>query len=151
MRPFSTIGRVRITALLDMFFAAANGLASRSSLLRDIPILGVYGGDTCWAIAVYALVRFIAPRSKIRVVVFVAIGLSLAVECSQLMDFNWLEDLRSNALAVLFIGEGFLWSDLAAYAVGIALAAILDRVMQTFCDPLAGSLFRCPVLVANTI
>ncbi len=151
MRPFSTIGRVRITALLVMFFAAANGLASRSSLLRDIPILGVYGGDTCWAIAVYALVRLIFPRFKIRRVIFVAIGLSLAVECSQLLDFNWLVDLRSNSLAVLFIGDGFLWSDLAAYAVGIALAAILDRVMQTFRDPLARSLFRCPVLAANTI
>ena len=130
MRPFSRIGRVRVTAMLAVVFAVAIGLASRSRLLGGIPILGVYGGDTCWAIAVYALVRFIAPRSQIRRVVVIAIGLSLAVELSQLIDLNWLKDLRSNALAVLFIGEGFLWSDLAAYAVGIGLAAMLDGVLR---------------------
>ncbi len=130
MRPFSTIGRVRITALLAVFLAAAIGLASRSNLLHDIPLFGPYGGDICWAIAVYALARFIFARSKIRSVASVTMGLSLVVEFSQLLDLNPLKSLRRNTLAVLLIGEGFLWSDLVAYAVGIALAAMLDGVLR---------------------
>jgi hypothetical protein len=34
--------------------------------------------------------------------------------------------VRETRLGALALGQGFLWSDIACYAVGIAVAAVID-------------------------
>ena len=41
----------------------------------------------------------------------------------------WLDALRATTLGALVLGQGFLWSDIVCYAVGVMLAAILDAVL----------------------
>ncbi|HYW12873.1 MAG TPA: DUF2809 domain-containing protein, partial [Longimicrobium sp.] len=55
--------------------------------------------------------------------------ISLAVELGQLYHAPWIEAVRHTRLGGLVLGFGFLWSDLACYAVGIALAALIDRAI----------------------
>jgi hypothetical protein len=121
--------RKRVIAFVGLIAAALLGLASRKTLLHEVPILGEYGGDVCWAIAAFALVRLCVPRVSVRVVMLVAGALSLGVELSQLIDIPVVNDLRENALVALLIGRGFLASDLASYAAGIIIAATVERLM----------------------
>lgn len=121
---------IRLVAFFGMLAAAALGLASRMTVLKEVPILGEYGGDACWAIAAYALVRVCIPKARIQTVVLIAAAISLAVELSQLVDVTWLNNLRQNTVVRLLIGHGFLWSDLVAYAVGIAIAAMVELLIS---------------------
>ncbi len=121
---------IRLIAFFGMLAAAALGLASRMTVLKEVPILGEYGGDACWAMAAYALVRICAPKASIQTVALIAAALSLAVELSQLVDVAWLNNLRQHTFVKLLIGHGFLWSDLVAYAVGIAIAAMVELLMS---------------------
>jgi len=118
----------RTLAFFGMLAAAALGLASRRTALQEVPVIGEYGGDVCWAMAAYAMVRVLAPRASVPAALLVAGAMSLAVELSQLIDIALLNDLRQNAFVALLIGHGFLWSDLVCYAAGIAIAAIVDRL-----------------------
>ena len=58
-----------------------------------------------------------------------AAGICLAVETSQLIHAEWLENLRSHRIVALLIGRGFLWIDLVRYALGLVIAMGLDRVL----------------------
>ncbi|MCH2162217.1 MAG: DUF2809 domain-containing protein [Phycisphaerales bacterium] len=121
--------RIRMFAILGMVVAAAVGLVSRTEPFRGIPAVGTWTGDTCWAVAAYFLVRFVLPRARIRTVALVAAGICLAVETSQLIHAEWLENLRSHRIVALLIGRGFLWIDLVRYALGLVIAMGLDRVL----------------------
>ena len=46
---------------------------------------------------------------------------SFAVEFSQMLKPDWLVKIRSTFLGHMLLGQGFLWSDLLAYTIGIAV------------------------------
>jgi hypothetical protein len=50
--------------------------------------------------------------------------LSIAVELSQLNHAPWIESIRQTTVGGLILGFGFLWSDLACYAVGVGLGVL---------------------------
>ena len=51
----------------------------------------------------------------------VAMLFSLDVEISQLYHAPWIDSIRRTTLSGLLLGFGFIWSDLACYAVGVAI------------------------------
>ncbi len=53
---------------------------------------------------------------------------SLLVEISQLSGTPWLESIRRSTLGGQVRGYDFVWSDLAYYAVGVGLGALVERV-----------------------
>lgn len=55
-----------------------------------------------------------------------ALAIAYSVELSQLYRALWIEAVRATRGGAVVLGQGFLWSDLASYAVGVALAAGLD-------------------------
>ena len=55
---------------------------------------------------------------------------ALVIETSQLFHTPWLDALRANRFAALVLGQGFLWSDLLCYAVGIALGVVMERLAR---------------------
>jgi hypothetical protein len=105
------------------------GLASRrwGSVLPDF--VATYAGDTLWAMAAYWTLALVAPRVGGWRRGLLALGISLAVEVSQLFHPPWLDALRRTRLGGLLLGFGFLWSDLACYAAGVALALAIDRLL----------------------
>jgi hypothetical protein len=66
---------------------------------------------------------------QVPVAAAVAFGIALGVELSQRFHVPWLDAIRSTSLGALLLGQGFLWSDVACYAAGVALAMALDLLM----------------------
>jgi threonine/homoserine/homoserine lactone efflux protein len=107
----------------------ALGLATRR-FRRALPAaVGWYVGDVLWATMVYLLVGVVWPRASIRRLAMGTAAFALAIEVGQLYHAPWIDAVRGTRLGGLVLGFGFLWSDLACYAVGIALAVVIDRAV----------------------
>ncbi len=51
---------------------------------------------------------------------------AVAIEISQLYHDPWIDAIRQTTLGGLILGFGFLWSDLACYAVGVGLGVMIE-------------------------
>lgn len=120
--------RERLFVLAWMLLVVALGLGSRTSAAAaHVPrFLTTYAGDTLWATLVYLCLVFAWPRLPVRRAASWTLGISVLVELSQLLHTPWLDALRANRFVALVLGRGFVASDLVCYAVGVALAALLD-------------------------
>lgn len=120
-------GRARWKLLVLALATIGVGLATRRAPGIFPRLVVAYGGDVLWATLVYWLVAWVGPAARGVVLAVLAASIALAVELSQLFTPPWLVALRANPFGALVLGEGFLWSDLACYAAGVALAWWLDR------------------------
>lgn len=118
--------RSRTLYLRLVVVTVALGLASRRFGGVLPGFVAAYAGDVLWAAMVFLLVAAAWRTGPTRRVAAAAGIISLAVELLQLYHAPWIDALRQTRLGGLVLGFGFLWSDLACYAVGIALAAALD-------------------------
>ena len=119
-------GRSR-THYLGLWIATiAAGLASRRypGLLPDV--VARYAGDVLWATMLFWLLGFLWPRVTSRRLAVAALLISYAVELSQLYRAPWIDAVRTTRGGALVLGQGFLWTDLVCYTIGIALAVGLD-------------------------
>jgi hypothetical protein len=97
------------------------GLLSRH--FKSVP---VFIGDILWALMVYFIARFLFINKPIKFVVIVSLLFCIAIEFSQLYKAPWINDLRHTLLGRLVLGQGFLWSDLLCYVVGVGIGYMLD-------------------------
>jgi len=105
------------------------GLSSR--MLPGLPgFLRDHAGDALWAAMIYWGFAFLFPRWPIRTLALAATTFSFLIEFSQLCSHPLLEAARDHRLGALVLGHGFLWIDLLRYAVGIAVAALIDALIQ---------------------
>jgi len=118
--------RRRWRAALLLPAVIAIGLSTRRhDFWPSLP--ATYGGDTLWAVAAYLLLVVLRPAWSAWRVAAVAGALALAVELSQLSRAAPLEALRNTRLGPLLVGQGFLWSDLVCYGVGVGAMLAFDR------------------------
>jgi len=111
-------------------FAAATvllGLASRRYAAHLPDFIAAYAGDALWAAMVFWLAALVAPRARTAHLAVAALMVAILVEVSQLYHSAWLDALRQTRPGALALGQGFLWSDLACYTVGVLATALLDR------------------------
>lgn len=121
--------RSRTPYLLLAAATIVAGLASRRFGGVLPGFVASYAGDVLWAAMVYLLVAALWTRAPVRRVAAGAAIFSLAIELGQLYHAPWIDAVRHTRMGGLVLGRGFLWSDLACYAVGIALAAALDHAL----------------------
>lgn len=123
--------RRRLGLALAAVVTVAAGLAVRLGLR------GVEGaawwtgpaGDALYAVLIYLLVAFCAPRARTAVTVAVTVGICAAIELFQLTGIP--ADLgQAFPPARLVLGTGFLWSDLLLYLVGVGAAAAVDAAVR---------------------
>jgi len=107
--------------------AIALGLASRRFGDGLPPFLAAFAGDTLWALLVFAIAGSLSPRAAMWVRAAGSLAFAIAIECSQLYHAEWLDAVRATAPGALVLGSGFLWSDFACYAAGIAIGAAGER------------------------
>ena len=64
-----------------------------------------------------------------------ALATSYVDEFSQLYHAPWIDSIRSTFLGHIILGEGFIWVDLVAYAIGIWIGMLAESVLRsdTFC------------------
>ena len=92
------------------------GLVSRTSYVPEL--LFPYAGDFLYALMFFFIVGFAFPKLESIKVAGVAVLICYCIEGSQLLEFDFLNKLRSHRLGGLVLGHGFLWSDILAYTFG---------------------------------
>lgn len=118
--------RERLGTAVLLALTIALGLASRGG--DPVPaLLAAHAGDALWTVAVHLSLALVVPRARPAALAAAALGISWAVELSQLCQASWLVELRSRRIGSLLLGTGWQWLDLPRYAVGAALAWALDR------------------------
>lgn len=105
----------------------ALGLPARLAPNLLPPWYVAYAGDFLWAMLLYFVCALTLRRSA-KQTFCIALIIACLIEVSQLFHPPWLEYLRSVRPLAFVLGFSFLWSDIAAYTLGIALAAAIDRV-----------------------
>ena len=108
----------------------ALGLASRRYSDVMPSFLARFAGDTLWATLIFWLLALVRPRATAASLAIAALAISVSVELSQLYHAPWIDAIRRTTLGALVLGQGFLWSDLACYVVGVVLAWAVDRSLR---------------------
>ena len=93
-------------------------------LVRDVL------GDALWAAMIVWLLALALPNAKTRSIAIGAIIVCVAVELSQLLRAEWLEDVRGTMVGHLVLGSDYDTRDLFAYGAGVVAAALLDVALR---------------------
>ncbi len=118
--------RSPLVQIILIALACDLGIGSRR-YSRALPtFIAAYAGDTLWALAAFLGIGLILPRALTWTVACLAMAFSVAIETSQLYHAPWIDSIRQTTLGGLILGFGFLWSDLACYAVGVGLGVMID-------------------------
>jgi hypothetical protein len=104
------------------------GIGSRRYSHALPEFIAAYAGDTLWALAAFLGIGLLLPRASTWRAAILAIAFSVVVELTQLYHAPWIDSIRQTNLGGLILGFGFLWSDLACYAVGAAIGIILEWI-----------------------
>ncbi|WP_114940927.1 DUF2809 domain-containing protein [Mucilaginibacter endophyticus] len=111
----------RITYFILTILTIILGLLSRH--FKFIPL---FIGDILWASMIYFIMRFLFINKPVRFNVIASLIFCFAIEFSQLYKAPWINDLRRTLFGRLVLGEGFLWSDLLCYVIGIGMGVVID-------------------------
>ena len=120
--------RSRLVTLALLGITVVMGLASRSPAVALPLFIAQYGGDVLWASMVFFLLALAWPHADTAHLALGALVISVLVEVGQLYHAPWIDAVRATWLGAHILGQGFLQSDLACYAVGVGLAALVDGV-----------------------
>ena len=107
-----------ILALLTI----VSGIASRK--IVGIPL---FVGDILYAVLVYFGFRWLLVKSKAPWQIGLPLLFCFAIEIQQLSTAAALVAIRETTLGHYVLGQGFLWSDLLCYTMGIGLGYVIDQ------------------------
>jgi len=99
-------------------------------LSRQIRFIPVYVGDILYATMMYFLVRSLFIRTSIYKTAVTTLAITFCIEFSQLDQSVWINNLRNTVLGRLVLGQGFLWTDLIAYIIGVILALAITTFIN---------------------
>lgn len=88
-----------------------------------------YFADYLWAMLVFFGAGLIFRKLSTWRVAVATLLLAYLTEITQLFHPLWLDHLRSIPWIGLLIGYGFLWSDIAAYTLGIGTGALIEHFL----------------------
>jgi len=115
--------KVRIQYLILIGCTILLGLLS-----RQISVVPLFMGDVLWAIMMFFIVRFIFIDVEIKSVGLTSLAICYMVELGQLYQAEWINSIRRTLPGRLILGQGFLWSDMIAYTVGIIVVTCVVLV-----------------------
>lgn len=105
-----------------LYFLLLIGIIILGLLSRKIEAVPLFVGDLLYAQLVYFIMRFVFINTKPLKIALLSLLTCYGIEICQLCQVQWLADIRSTQIGRLILGQGFLWSDMAAYTLGIAIA-----------------------------
>jgi hypothetical protein len=123
-RPRSVLLYLAITCL-----TIGTGLATRRYPAFFPEFIAQYAGDALWAAMVFWILALGWRRAGTIKLALGAMAIAFGVEISQLYHAGWIDAIRHTRTGALALGNGFLWSDLACYAAGAGIAAVLDALI----------------------
>jgi hypothetical protein len=96
-------------------------------LSRHFAFIPLFIGDILWALMVYLIMRFLFVTRPVKFIVLASLLFCYGIEFSQLYKSLWINDLLHTLFGRLVLGEGFLWSDLLCYTVGVGIGIWVDK------------------------
>ena len=99
-------------------------------LSRHFSVIPLFIGDILWATMVYFIARFLFVKRPMKFALAMGLLFCFAIEFSQLYKAPWINELRHTLFGRLVLGEGFLWSDLVCYVVGIGIGIWFDKLIN---------------------
>jgi len=110
----------------------AVGLASRSARVGVFlpEFVRAYAGDTLWALMMFLGLGLVFPRTRTGGIALAALGISFAVEFSQLYQAEWIDRIRATTIGGLVLGRGWVATDLICYAVGVGIGAVGETLKK---------------------
>lgn len=118
---------IRLSYLTALVLVIAFGLQS-----RRIESLPNATGDALWVIAVYCLYRLIWCKEPLYKIAGASLLTAYTIEFSQLIRWDWLVSLRSTTIGHLLLGQGFQWTDMAAYTIGVIIILLITTPIEYF-------------------
>ncbi len=94
---------------------------------REIAIIPLWIGDALWAVMIFWLMALLFPSFQVIRLMLVSLAICYVVEISQLYQAEWINELRRTLPGRLILGQGFLWSDLWAYTIGVFTAGVIQK------------------------
>lgn len=92
----------------------------------------LYFGDYLWAMLLFFIFALMLRNMSTFKVAVITLLFTYLIEISQLFHPQWLDDLRSIKVFALVLGYGFLWSDIAAYTLGIFTGTLVERFLLLY-------------------
>ena len=114
----------RISYFLIILMVIILGIVSRK--INGIP---TFIGDTLYAVMVYFGMRFLFLSKPQLKSILLALLFCYCIEFQQLYRAEWILDIRNTNLGHYVLGQGFLWSDLGFYTLGVAVAYVMDSFL----------------------
>lgn len=121
---------IRLIYLALFVLTTFLGLVSRSPTIPRDSWVYLYIGDSLWAMMIFWAAGMTLSHIRLSHHGMVAWLLCVTIELSQLVSYPWLNDLRQTLLGKLILGQGFLWTDLLMYSLGILIAYQLARLIE---------------------
>ena len=112
-------------SLIGIIFLIPIGLYS-----RHVSWIPEETGDALWAMMVFCLWRIILVKKELPLIALVSLAHSFLVEFSQLIRWPWLVSFRNTFIGHMMLGQGFLWIDLLAYSIGVAIIYWVFRGLE---------------------
>lgn len=86
----------------------------------------LFFGDMLYAVMAYFGMRLLFIKNSPKTALILALIFCFCIEFLQLYDAEWLLTIRRTTLGHYALGQGFLWSDLGYYTLGILIAFGMD-------------------------
>jgi len=118
--------RPPILWIVLIVLAVILGLGSRRFGHSSPGFVAAYAGDTLWSLVAFLGIGLLLPRASTLRVAALSTSFSVTIEASQLYHSPWIDSIRRATLGGLILGYGFLWSDLACYAVGVGIGMLVE-------------------------
>lgn len=104
------------------YFSIVIGIIILGILSRKIQAIPLFVGDLLYACMIYFITRFLFLKTKPQKIAIASLLVCYAIEALQLYQADWINEIRNTTFGHLVLGQGFLWSDILAYTVGIGIA-----------------------------
>ena len=111
----------RVRYFILILIVIALGITSRK--LEGFP---TFFGDSLYAIMVYFGLQMFFINVIIKKAALLALLFCFGIEFLQLYDGEWMLEIRRTTLGHYVLGQGFIWSDLIYYTLGVITAVYLD-------------------------
>ncbi|WP_273324764.1 ribosomal maturation YjgA family protein [Vallitalea guaymasensis] len=99
-------------------------------LSREIKGIPLFMGDIFWAMMVFFILAFIFFNKNSSFIFILSIIITYIIEITQLYHRPWIDNFRKTSIGHILLGQGFLWSDLAAYLAGIIIGYFIKKFID---------------------
>ena len=98
-------------------------------LSRKIDGIPTYFGDTLYAVMIYFGMRFTFINRNKKIAILLTLLFCYCIEFQQIYRADWIVQIRRTSIGHYLLGQGFLWSDLGCYTIGVFVAYLVDSIL----------------------